>query len=83
MDAANTAVIDAGGYTWRLFYNNWTCANAPFKKTECEEYMTVACSEAAPLEQNALFYGFAGMTGCGGPNDDESSWTVHRLVVVA
>ena len=70
MDAANNAVIEAGGYTWRLFYNNWTCANAPFKKNECKEYMDVACSKEAPLEKNALFYGFSGMTGCS-PGDDD------------
>jgi hypothetical protein len=64
MDAANAAVIAANGYTWRLFYNNDTCAQAPFHKSECTEYMTIACSEAAPLEKNALFYGFSGMTGC-------------------
>jgi hypothetical protein len=69
MDAANNAVIDAGGYTWRLFYNNWTCANAPFKKHECEEYRNLACSPEAPLEKNALFYGFSGMTGCS-PDQD-------------
>ena len=69
MDAANTEVIDAGGYTWRLFYNNWTCANSPFtvdkKQNECEEYMNVVCTPEAPMEKNALFYGFAGLTGCG------------------
>ena len=37
MDAANAAVIAAKGYTWRLFYNNWTCAAAPFQKHECTE----------------------------------------------
>ena len=68
MDAANKAVIDAGGYTSRLFYNNWTCAQAPFKKHECTEYMAEVCSPEAPMEKNALFYGFSGMTGCGGPN---------------
>ena len=26
--------------------------------------MGLACSEEAPLEKNALFYGFSGMTGC-------------------
>jgi hypothetical protein len=64
MDAANAAVIDANGYTWRLFYNNGTCATAPFDKSECAEYMSIACSEEAPLEKHALFYGFSGMTGC-------------------
>ena len=73
MDTANNAVIDAGGYTWRLFYNNWTCAQAPFKKHECEEYMTEVCSPEAPMEKNALFYGFSGMTGCSGPNANDSS----------
>ena len=64
MDAANAAVIAAEGYTWRLFYNNGTCAQAPFAKHECKEYMDVVCSKKAPLEKNALFYGFSGMTGC-------------------
>ena len=54
---ANTAVLKAKGYTWRLFYNNATCAQAPFQKNECEEYMNIACSKEAPLEDNALFYG--------------------------
>ena len=70
MDAANAAVIEAGGYTWRLFYNNWTCANSPFQKHECAEYMNLVCSPEAPLEKHALFYGFSGMTGCSGPNAD-------------
>jgi hypothetical protein len=74
MDAANAAVISANGYTWRLFYNNWTCANAPFEKKECEEYMNEVCTPAAPMEKNALFYGFSGMTGCSpGPNEEEDS----------
>lgn len=64
MDAANEAVLAHKGYTWRLFYNNWTCAQAPFDKNECEAYMDLACAEAAPLDQNALFYGFSGETGC-------------------
>lgn len=70
MDAANAAVIAANGYTWRLFYNNGTCAQAPFvgsvdlEKSECESYMNLACGPDAPLEKNALFYGFSGMTGC-------------------
>ena len=72
MDAANAAVIAADGYTWRLFYNNGTCAQAPFAKAECKEYMDIACSKAAPLEENALFYGFSGMTGCS-PDDAAAS----------
>ena len=55
MDAANEAIVAGEGYTFRLFYNNWTCAAAPFEKNECEEYMDLACSEAAPLDANALF----------------------------
>jgi hypothetical protein len=102
MDAANAAVIAGEGYTWRLFYNNWTCADAPFQRRECAEYMDLVCSPeggyhrvgpkcdtwssvlienpyqkpelgpqfgptlynfcSAPLEKNALFYGFSGMT---------------------
>jgi hypothetical protein len=62
--------LRCGRYTWRLFYNNGTCAQAPFtggknqSESECEEYMSVVCSPAAPLEKNALFYGFSGLTGC-------------------
>ena len=86
MDAANAAVIAANGYTWRLFYNNGTCAQAPFvggtnrSESECEEYMSIACGPEAPLENNALFYGFSGMTGC---SPDSSSLSTRRMASTA
>ena len=67
---ANTRTVLTHAAPPGLFYNNGTCAQSPFvgsKNTttsECQAYMEKACSPEAPLEKNALFYGFSGMTGC-------------------
>ena len=59
MDAANAAVVENGGYTWQMLYNNSTTAQAPFNgHQECAAYMRKACVEPSPLAKLALMYGF-------------------------
>ena len=44
MDAANAAVIEHGGYTWQMLYNNSTTAQTPFNgQKECATYMRKVC----------------------------------------